>query len=468
MLAAFLFVLCATGVGVAVYFVMDGPRRKHLSALAKLEAREERLDDDEEALQAEQRELTALERQRESTRIAGQRELAARERKLLGEVEEALQAERRDLATRERKLAAEVAAHGSERSALQADRLEFDGRVVRYSDLEAENRLLKLHLRHAMIEAAKQTFEAGQLVARSDSSSRLADALGRRHLEETRDWIAKALTVGNYGASTQRLRKAIDRTSALGLTLPPGVAEDLFARLDADYARATRSAQAREIQAGVQAQIREENLREREVQEAIEVAAREKRLVEEALAVAIAQAHGEHAVEVDRLREQLAEAEAKSVRAMSEAQKTKKGNVYVISNIGSFGENVFKIGLTRRLTPQDRIDELGSASVPFPFDVHMMIPAEDAPALEHELHRALHRSQVNRANPRKEFFRVTHDEICAAAKAQNVDMDRVEYLAVPEATQYRQSLTMTDADQDRADDQVAQLDDEPEDPDEPD
>ena len=446
MLTAFLFVLCTTAVGVAVYFVMDGSRRKHLSALAKLEARVDRLDDDEEDLQAERRELTALTKQQVSVIVAGRRELAAREGKLLGE----------------------VAVHGSERSALQADRREFDGRVVLYSDLEAENRLLKLHLRHSTLEAAKQTFEAGQLVARSDSTSQIADALGRRHLEETRDWIAKALTVGNYGASKQRLRKAIDRTSALGLTLPPGVAEDLFARLEADYARATRSAQAREIQAGVQAQIREENLREREVQQAIEVAAREKRLVEEALAVAIAQAHGEHAVEVDRLREQLADAEAKSVRAMSEAQKTKKGNVYVISNIGSFGENVFKIGLTRRLKPQDRIDELGSASVPFPFDVHMMIPADDAPALEHELHRALHRSQVNRANPRKEFFRVTLDEICAAAKAQNVDMDRVEYLAVPEATQYRQSLTMSDADQDRAEKLDAELDDEPELPDGPD
>jgi len=281
-------------------------------------------------------------------------------------------------------------------------------------------------------------------------------------LEETREWIAKSLTVGNYGVSKQRLRKAIDRTSAEGLTLPPGFAEDLFARLEVDYARAARSAQAREVQAGVQAQIREENLREREVQQAIEVAAREKRLVEEALAVAIARANGQHVAEVDRLRDQLAEAEAKSVRAISEAQKTKKGNVYVISNIGSFGEGVFKIGLTRRLKPQDRVDELGSASVPFPFDVHMMIPADDAPALEHELHRSLHRCQVNRANPRKEFFRVTLDQIAEAAKAQNVDMDRVDYLAVPDATQYRKSLTMSDADQDRAEELDSELGNEPE------
>ncbi len=422
MLTALLLVLCVTGVGVAVYFVMDTPRRRHLIGLAKFEAREGRVHQ--------------------------------------GEVE--LLAGRRDLDAGERKLLAGVAAHGAERAALAVERGEFARRAATYSDLEAENRLLKSHLRHAGVEGAKQAYEAGQLAAWSDAASRLADALGRRLLEETREWIAKSLTVGNYGASKQRLRKAIDRTAAAGLTLPPGLAEDLFAGLDADYARASRSAQAREVQAGVQAQIREENLREREVQQAIEVAAREKRLVEEALAVAIAQANGQHAAEVDRLRDRLAEAEAKSVRAISEAQKTKKGNVYVISNIGSFGEGVFKIGLTRRLKPQDRVDELGSASVPFPFDVHMMIPADDAPALEHELHRALHRCQVNRANPRKEFFRVTLDQIAAAAKAQNVDMDRVDYLAVPDATQYRQSLTMSDADQDRVEELDFGLGDEPE------
>ena len=86
MLTAFLFVLCTTAVGVAVYFVMDGPRRKHLSALAKLEARADRLDDDEEDLQAERRELTALAKQQDSAIVAGRRELAAREAKLSGEI----------------------------------------------------------------------------------------------------------------------------------------------------------------------------------------------------------------------------------------------------------------------------------------------------------------------------------------------------------------------------------------------
>lgn len=86
------------------------------------------------------------------------------------------------------------------------------------------------------------------------------------------------------------------------------------------------------------------------------------------------------------------------------AQQTRRGHVYIISNIGSFGESVFKIGMTRRLEPLDRVRKLGDASVPFLFDVHVMIFSEDAPMLERELHKRFAAHQVNRLNARKEFF----------------------------------------------------------------
>lgn len=89
----------------------------------------------------------------------------------------------------------------------------------------------------------------------------------------------------------------------------------------------------------------------------------------------------------------------------------KAGNVYIISNIGSFGENVFKIGMTRRLNPQERIDELGSASVPFRFDVHSFIFSNDAVGMETKLHTILNNKRVNKVNLRKEFFRVSMDEL---------------------------------------------------------
>lgn len=92
-------------------------------------------------------------------------------------------------------------------------------------------------------------------------------------------------------------------------------------------------------------------------------------------------------------------------------QNGQAGNVYVISNIGSFGENVFKVGMTRRLEPQERIDELGNASVPFPFDVHSFIFSDNAVELENKLHKILDARRVNKVNKRKEFFRVTLNEL---------------------------------------------------------
>ena len=115
----------------------------------------------------------------------------------------------------------------------------------------------------------------------------------------------------------------------------------------------------------------------------------------------------------------------------------KAGYVYVISNIGSFGENVYKIGMTRRLEPQDRIDELGDASVPFTFDVHAMIFSDDAPKLEAELHRAFDNKRVNMVNGRKEFFNVSLDEIERVIKENHDKI--VEIKRVPDAEQYRET-----------------------------
>lgn len=118
----------------------------------------------------------------------------------------------------------------------------------------------------------------------------------------------------------------------------------------------------------------------------------------------------------------------------------KAGYVYVISNIGAFGENVYKIGMTRRLEPQERIDELGDASVPFRFDVHAMIFTDDAPALENALHHAFENRKLNMVNQRKEFFNVTLDEIKEVVK-KNFDKT-VEFYDVPDAEQYRVSMKM--------------------------
>lgn len=112
----------------------------------------------------------------------------------------------------------------------------------------------------------------------------------------------------------------------------------------------------------------------------------------------------------------LADAHATSERARAMAEMTKSGYVYIISNIGSFGKDVVKIGLTRRLEPDDRVKELGDASVPFGFDTHAMIYSDEAPALESALHKEFADRRVNASNMRKEFFRVGLEEVEEAVK----------------------------------------------------
>lgn len=130
-------------------------------------------------------------------------------------------------------------------------------------------------------------------------------------------------------------------------------------------------------------------------------------------------ARSEAGVDESRIAEleaALAKAHATSLRARAMAEMTKSGYVYIISNIGSFGEDVVKIGLTRRLEPDDRVKELGDASVPFSFDTHAMIYSDEAPALESALHKEFADRRINASNMRKEFFRVGLEEIEDAVK----------------------------------------------------
>ena len=137
------------------------------------------------------------------------------------------------------------------------------------------------------------------------------------------------------------------------------------------------------------------------------------------------------------LEKQLATARDKNERAQAMASKTRSGYVYVISNVGSFGENIIKIGMTRRLEPYDRVRELGDASVPFVFDVHAMIYSDDAPALEKALHAEYETRRVNMANHRKEFFRISADEVEQTVRQLVPDADFFKDI---EAREFRETV----------------------------
>lgn len=244
---------------------------------------------------------------------------------------------------------------------------------------------------------------------------------------------------------------------------------------------------AREEQRAIREQIREEERARKEAERAIKQAEREEELANKAIekakkqfeqareaeqakleaqlkelsaklveserneAIAKAMKQYEQASEAERakleaqlkdLTAKLVEAEEKGKKAISMAQQTKCGRVYIISNVGSFGEGVYKIGMTRRQDPNERVRELGDASVPFPFDVHAMLYSEDAPALENALHRQFVEKQVNKVNKRKEFFRVSIRELQKVVQDMGVEGT---WTLAAEASQYRETLALEHA-----------------------
>ena len=197
------------------------------------------------------------------------------------------------------------------------------------------------------------------------------------------------------------------------------------------YQSSLKKQEEQEEQRMIREQIREEQKAIKEYEHAIVKAEKEEKMYRTMLQKAreeLSKTSNEDKIfakqRIVDLERQLAEAEAKEERAKSMAEQTRKGHVYIISNIGSFGGGIFKIGLTRRLEPMDRVKELGDASVPFKFDVHAMIYVEDAPALESALHREFSALRVNAVNHRKEFFKVDLPKIkTAVEKIAGIEAD---------------------------------------------
>lgn len=204
-----------------------------------------------------------------------------------------------------------------------------------------------------------------------------------------------------------------------------------------------KKAMEKEEQRFLREQMREEQKVAREIERECRKAEREESIRTKKLERMRRRLGTQYSAKLERriaqLEQELREIRERKARAISRAQLTRSGHVYVVSNIGAFGEGVYKIGMTRRLEPLDRVAELSNASVPFPFDVHAMIYSEDAPSLEAELHRRFADRRVNLVNMRREFFRVTLDEIRAAVAET---FGHVTFVTVPEAAQYRETVAI--------------------------
>jgi hypothetical protein len=288
---------------------------------------------------------------------------------------------------------------------------------------------------------------------------RLAKLMLRAFNGECDAAITKA-RYDNVVVLEQRLSKSFEEINALGSSNHVSITKEYFDQklqeLYLVHEHREQVQKEKEEQRRIKEQMREEQRGQEEIEKAKADAEKEEAQKAKALEKARAELLATHAETtaaqaqhteklkalVDKLENELKDAIDRKAKAMARAQFTRSGWVYVLSNLGSFGDGVFKIGMTRRLEPTDRVDELGDASVPFPFDVHAMIYADDAPKLENLLHRHFAARRVNMMNLRKEFFRVTLDEIREAVGQYH---GVVSFVLAAEAEEWRKTQAKLEA-----------------------
>ena len=269
---------------------------------------------------------------------------------------------------------------------------------------------------------------------------------------ESDSFIAR-VSYRNAEAMEKRIRSAFDAINAITqkydfCELNPRYLDLRVQELQLVYEWEEAKQREKEEQAKVREQMRDEEKAAREAEKAQQQADKEESKYQELLQkaeqevlLASEKDRAKLNSKIEELQQRIAEIEEKK-RAISQAMLTKTGHVYIISNVGSFGENIYKIGMTRRLEPMDRVKELGDASVPFPFDVHAMIRTSDAPSLENALHKHFNQRRLNLENERKEFFRVSIDEIRQELDQLRNDLgidSELRLTLLAEAKEYRMS-----------------------------
>lgn len=265
------------------------------------------------------------------------------------------------------------------------------------------------------------------------------------------DAAVSSVKFSNYDRCEERIYKSAETISKLGSILTVEINDryvDLkIKQLQLAHEYETKRQEEKEQLKELRAQQREEAQARKEMEQARQTAEKEQSHYERALATINAQLEictedkkADLESEKTKIETRLEDINKNIADLDYRAANIKAGYVYIISNIGAFGENIYKIGMTRRLDPMERVDELGDASVPFKFDVHALIFSEDAPALEAALHREFEDKKVNMINGRKEFFRVSLDEIKRVVRENHDKV--VEFTDVPDAEQYRETIKM--------------------------
>lgn len=256
----------------------------------------------------------------------------------------------------------------------------------------------------------------------------------------------------NVDSIEKKIRKAFETLNNLGKRMSIAIIPDYLSlklqELYLCYEYQVKKQEEKEEQKRIREQMREEAKLLKEIEDMkakIEKEAKHFNKALENINIQLGQAQSESErslLEKERegITQKISTLEKEKLNVYNREQNTRAGYVYIISNLGAFGENIYKIGVTRRLDPVERVDELGDASVPFDFDIHAMIFSDDAPSLENALHKTFEKRRLNMINRRREFFYVTLDEIETVVKTNF--SKPVEFIKIADAAEYRESLIL--------------------------
>lgn len=353
----------------------------------------------------------------------------------------------------------------TERDALTARVAELRREVVETEDLSILQEVGVYEYRHPLTDAVAYQAELKRIqdrikaMARKDGGAVLASdqwhvngsmAQGRvmirdytklilRAYNAEADNLVRGLKPYKLQTSMDRLVKVATTIERLGKTMDIRISQEYqrlrITELELTADHLEKKAEEKEREREEKARLREERKVQQEMERERARLDKERQHHQNALDAMLAKGDEEAAA---RLREQLDEVDRKIEDVDYRAANVRAGYVYVISNLGSFGEDVVKVGLTRRLEPMDRVRELGDASVPFKFDIHALFFSQDAVGLESSLHQRLDDRRMNLVNRRREFFRATPQEV--KAHLAELQAEVLEYDEMAAAVEYRQSL----------------------------
>ena len=316
------------------------------------------------------------------------------------------------------------------------------------SDIKNQLSLLKIREKEYVIEEAVNY--------PTHLTSKEVNALKKKMLvplDSEVNGLLNKLTLTNVDSTRNRIVKVFDKINRLfkdeNAELKKGLLEFKLQELELNYSYIVKVNDEKEQQRAIKEQMIEEEKVRREIEREKKRIEKEERQFTSEITKLLSymqktNAEVEKELYADKIKEleaKLKELESVKEDVLQRELNTRAGYVYIISNIGSFGEDIYKIGMTRRLEPMDRVKELSSASVPFEFDVHAMIFSEDAPTLESQLHKHFRQNELNKVNQRKEFFKVSLDEI-EKVVLENYN-GTVTFTKMAQAEQYRRSLELS-------------------------